>query len=373
MEFAAYPVASRPAYRRWLATGAALVALSVLAGVALRSYLEPPLAIAGFAGALLAWLGALLLRVLYYRCNRHNAQRYAQGADQQRQAWWRHHRRNVALVDSVLISAACSKPDQIRRLLTLDEKPTPVQEPDGGAAIRVAAVFGHDVLERERNLAVLLALHWQAQRSGPDGLEFLVCYWQGSSAAWHAFAQQMAQTCPEVCLPESPEPWQGIQSLDRIIDQLHQAPAGARVLCAGCHSSPIDAESPHPAGEAAVLWLLGTDGGVSVSRGEWFMAGTEPLESIAERALQQSEMQAPAKVCMSFAQPPAAGVSALGWSVLGHTQDPHFGALAQLEAMVVLTLAAWYAEQFDEPCAWLATDPHYTLILGVVKPNDWNN
>ena len=128
----------------------------------------------------------------------------------------------------------------------------------------------------------------------------LACYWQGSLATWQAFVEQMTKCFADVQLPEEPEPWQGIRSLDSIIDRLQGAPVEARILCAGCQSSPPGPESLLPAGEAALLWLLGPEGGVRFSRGEWFDAETEHLVTVAERALQQGQLTAPPQCACRF-------------------------------------------------------------------------
>ncbi|MNI97422.1 hypothetical protein D3C73_1560710 [compost metagenome] len=63
-------------------------------------------------------------------------------------------------------------------------------------------------------------------------------------------------------------------------------------------------------------------------------------------------------------------LSVLDWNTGQHLQHANFGALQHLESMVAQTLAASYAGQHGVPCAWLANDPHYTLALGIVEPND---
>jgi hypothetical protein len=106
---------------------------------------------------------------------------------------------------------------------------------------------------------------------------------------------------------------------------------------------------------------------VRLSRGEWFAADAESLASVAERASQQSELKSSAPVCVSFSQPDMPPLSVMDWNTRQHLQDANFGALQNLEAMVVQTLAAWYAEQHGVPCAWLANDPQHTLALGIVE------
>lgn len=371
-EFAAYPLVQAPVYSRWMVGGVALLAFLSGISVVLRSVIEAHLAVTGVACAFLVWLLALLLRVLYFRLNRHNAQSYHEAAEQVSQGWWMHHRQNVALVESVLVSAACTTPEHGQLLFSSDHQAPDPQETLEGRTIQLVQVFGNDVAERERNLAILLALKWHEQCDEHCAEPPLHCYWQGSSAAWQAFVEQMARCSPQLQLPAQPEPWEGIRSLGAVIDQLQGAPATARILCAGCQSSPIG-QSRLPAGEAAVLWLFGPEGDVRFSRGEGFLADTEHLSTVAKQVLQQSELTAPTQICVSFSQPNVPDVPGIGWNTKQHMQDANFGALDSLQAMVVQTLAAWYAQQHQVPCAWLANDPHHTLALGIVNPDDSNS
>ncbi|WP_025996885.1 hypothetical protein [Pseudomonas viridiflava] len=372
-DFVQYPLVHSPAYFRWMVFGAVLLIALSGAGVALRPEIEPQRLVTGIACAFGVWLLALLLRVLYLRLNRHNAQRYHEATEQVSQTWWKHHRQHVALVESVLISAACSTPEQAQLLFSSDHQPSEPRATSEGRALRLVEVFGENVAERERNLATLLALQWHEQRDEPSAVQPLRCYWQGSQLAWNAFVEQMARCAAQVQLPEQPEPWEGISSLGSAIDQLQGAPATARILCAGCQSSPVVQDSPLPAGEAAVLWLFGPEGGARFSRGEWFDAGTEPLSKVAERALKQRELMAPTEVCVSFAQPDVPELAGIGWNTRQHAQNANFGRLGPLQAMVVQTLAAWHAMKHQVPCAWLANDPHHTLALGIVEPDDSNS
>ncbi|WP_457970489.1 hypothetical protein M1D68_12015 [Pseudomonas sp. R4-84] len=370
-EFAPYPASRAPGYRRWIAGVAGLLILLGGASALLDGVVEPRLMVVGAITTLLAWLLVLLLRVLRYRFNRHNARCYAEAAQRIQRTWWAHHRQKAALVDTVLLGPACLTQEHRQNLLNPDQ-PAPIpQETPEGLALRLLQVFGDDLTERERQLAVLLALQWCEQQTEPIVLQPVRCYWQGSVDSWAAFVEQMAESCPQVELPERPEPWQGIRSLDSIIDQLQSAPSDARILCGGCQSSSPQKDSRLPAGEAALLWLLGPEQGIGLLRGEW-STDQESVVKVAERAVQQSELQAPAKVCVSFFQPDIVDLSAIGWNTKQNVQDHNFGTLANLEAMVAQTLAAWHAEQHGEPCAWLACDSHYTLALGIVKPHDSN-
>lgn len=370
-EFGPYPLAAAPVYLRWLISGVVLLVLLGSVSVVARPFIEPRVAITSLACVFLVWLLALLLRVLYFRLNRHSAQRYHEATEQVRLAWWQHHRQKVALVESVLVSPACTQPEHGLRLFDSDHpSPTPHETPEG-RALHLCQVFGSDVAERERNMAILLAQQWHEQRDEHSVVQPLRCYWLGSQATWQAFAQQVALGTAQVQLPEQPETWEGIRSLDAVIDQLQGAAKTARILCAGCQSSPAEKEGRSPAGEAALLWLFGPEGGVRFTRGEWFSADTEQLPTVAERALQQSDLTSPAELCVSFAQPNVADLPGIDWNT--KQQDANFGTLDRLQAMVVQTLAAWYAKEHQVPCAWLANDPHHTLALGIVEPDDSKN
>jgi hypothetical protein len=196
----------------------------------------------------------------------------------------------------------------------------------------------------------------------------LQCYWHGSDAAWDAFFEQMAKSWPRVQLPKRPEPWEGVDSLDAIIDQLQGATADTRILCAGCESSPVEPHSHQPAGEAAVLWLLGPQGEVRLTRGE--CCDPDYLVESAEQVLEKSWLMAAPPLCISFFQPYVPELRALGWCSKHSLQDANFGELPAMEAMVVQTLAASYVAEHGAPCAWMAKDLRYPLTMGVVKPDE---
>lgn len=366
-EFALYPEIQPPAYSRWIASGAALCALAVGTSVLLRTFIEVRSAVAGTILVLLIWLLALLIRVVFYRANQHNARCFAISAAQVKRAWWARHRQTVALVEAVLLGPTCSAPAHRGRFFDPDHQPALVQEMPEGTVIRLRQIFGRETGERERQLAIFLALQWREQRGGDPLANPLRCYWQGSANAWQAFVTEMKKLYPEVSLPELPEPWQGISSLDEIIDLLQGASADTCILCAGVQSVPPESDRRLPGGEAAVLWLLGSQSGVRFLRGEWFSADTDELAKVVERAQQQGSLEASTPLCVSFSQ---ADIPVIRWNLKQNAQDAHFGALAGLEAMVLQTLAAWYAEQHGVPCAWLASDPHHSLALGIVKFDD---
>ncbi|MBI6927246.1 hypothetical protein JET66_21665 [Pseudomonas putida] len=368
--FAPYPLAREPRYLRWFAGAVGLLVLLGIGSALQPALVAPRLFAFTVGGMLLGGLLAFLFHVLYFRFNRHNAQCYGEAVEREQQAWWAQHRQHAALVESVLLSASCSSPEDLDGLLDSYRHPPMARETGEGLALRMLQVFGRDAKQREQELATLLALKWGVQRGTDQSLTPSSCYWHGSQAAWRAFVEQMAQCRPDVHLPEHPQAWDGIHSLDAIIDQLHRAPDGARVLCAGCQSSPPHRASSLPAGEAAVLWLLGTEGDVAFSRGEWFSQADDDLATVAQRAVEQSLLDAPAHLCMSFSQPDVPGLATIGWNAKTNIQDASFGALNSLEALVVQTLAAWYVKQHGVPCSWLASDPHFTLTLGIARPHE---
>jgi hypothetical protein len=370
-EFASYPLAPAPDYTRWWRSLAGFLVVSGIAyNLLLRDVFEPFAIVVGVLGVLLLWLLAFLMRVLFHQLDRHNAHCYGATSGQIQRVWWEHHQQKIGLLDTVLLSATCSKPEQRRIFFSSEHRPPEPSTEDGGLAIRIPQVFGKDVAKRELQLAALLALQWREQQPHDLALIPLQCYWQGSIEAWRHFAEHVSKASPQIQLPKLPEPWQGIDSLDGIFEQLHGARPDARILCAGCQSSAVRSDSRLPAGEAAVLWLWGQQGGVGVSRGEWFAVETEEIVSVAERALQQSGLETPTLTCVSFSQPDLPDLSANGWNTRQHRQDANFGALDKLEAMVALTLAAWHAEANGKPCAWLANDAHHTLALGIVDADD---
>lgn len=370
LEFAAYPLVAQPRYLRWLLAGVVMLVAAVGAGAALHPLIEARWWALGVAGVGLGWSLLFMARVLRYRFNRHNAQCYAQATERRCEAWWRQHRQCAGLLKAVLVSPACSRPEQVTALLALDNEPLAQAKDDQNRAIRLPQVIASEPGVRECELAVLLALQWRAGLPAAQAIRLLRCFWQGSPAAWQAFRQQVLVCFPEALLPEEAEPWHGLDSLGVVIDHLQQVPADARILCAGSHCSVSDGTPGLPAGEAAVLWLLAPRGPLRLSRGEWYCAQADSLAAVAERAQQQSGLDSPVQACVSFAQGEHLDPTLLGWNLKQRRLDMHFGALGGLQAMVVQTLAAWYASQHGTPCGWLAADPHYTLTLGIAEPDD---
>ncbi|MFJ4376355.1 hypothetical protein ACIP1T_27545 [Pseudomonas japonica] len=366
--FDAWPLRPPPNYQHWMIGGLVVLALVGSLGVLLRPVMERWLPLIGLL-ALALWLLALLLRTLFFRFNRHNADCYTVAAQGVEHRWWSRHRQQAGLVEMVLLGPSCSAPQHRARLFMLERRPPPVVSSDAGKVLRIGQVLFEERSERERQLARMLALQLQVQRPEPFAEPFLACHWQGSLAAWKHFAAEMHQRF-QLTLPEQPEPWLGQNSLDSLIDRLHDAPEQALVLCAGCESAAPDPHSPLPAGEAAVLWLLGKSGSVRVGRGESFLAAADDLATVAARALQQGGLAPTPLACAGFAAAADLDLSGLDWTPLQPPPETHFGELPRLQGMIALSLAAAHARLNAASCAWLAADPSCTLALGVVTADD---
>lgn len=372
-QFQPFPLASPPIYARWWTAGAVLLALVGGGGVMLRPFVEPRVAALLGAILLLLWLLLLLGRTLYYRLNRHLAKSYAEEVEQQRQHWWAWHRQHVALVDAVMIGPLGSTFAHWRRVLGgKDAPPVPLQE-ERGRALRLLQVFSRNVSERERQLAKQLVQTWRLQKGEEPVPQPLRWYWQGSSSAWVAFTEQMALDFPNLSLPLQPESWRGLSSLDSIVTELQSKVDDAWILCAGSQSTEPKAEARCAAGEAAVLWLLGRSGGALFSRGEWLDAGHDEPAALVRRAQQQSGLEEAPAICVNFSPPDELVLDGTPWNLQQHRQDDYFGELGGLQAMVTQTLAASFAQQHGEPCAWMASDPEHTLAFGIVSPDDASN
>lgn len=369
--FAAYPEASPPAYGRWLAAGTSLLALVGSAGVMLRPFIEPRVAALLACIVMLVWLLALLVRTLYYRMNRHNAYLYGEEVAQIERIWWARHRQQVGVRDCLLLGAVGSTSEHWQQVLARQQRPLEPTQEGEGSALRVLSVFGTDSAEREIQLARLLALQWREQLPVSLNTVPLACYWLGSAEAWQALREDMAEHCAELRLPAQAETWQGQKTLESIIERLQRAPEDARILCAGCRSLPAEKDAALPAGEAAVLWLLGNPGqGARLGRGEWYAEGAEPLAEVAARACRQGHLSEPPEVCAAFSQADLPELEALDWRLAGQSLDAYWGRLGDLQAMVLQTLAALHARHQGKPCGWLAKDPAHTLILGIASPSD---
>lgn len=369
-EFAPYRIASPPNVKRWFTVSTGLLLVMGGCTLALHTQGLSGVAIAGlFFWLLMLLVLCLALRILYYRVAQHNAQAYHHEVDQVVKHWWWRHRQEVGMVDYVLIGAAGADQTDWLRLINQDHRrPQPQNEPQG-KALRQMRTFSLDVDEREKQLARMAVLQWRAQTQQELTLQPIHCYWLGSLPAWQIFVIQMAESFPNVVLPDRPEPWNGIESLTAMIDHLQTADDQARVICAGCQSIPSMPNSLLPAGEAATIWLLGQQGRVQFSRGEYVQAENgETVGEAASRALSQSRLEYPPESCFLFTQEDMPALSETRWGINQHVQDLNWGLTGEMEAMVVMTLAAVFAEKQATPCGWLARDPLHSLALGIVKP-----
>ncbi|MGO4005153.1 hypothetical protein ABVN23_29330 [Pseudomonas fluorescens] len=136
--------------------------MSSSASVLLRPYVEPLPMLVSVAGAMLMLILALLICLPVFCFNQHNAERYAMAVAQEHEFWWEHHRQSAGLVEAVLLVVA------------------PLRNTDFGCSVRSISLryrrkllkerlfvfcrcMAVTFVERERNLAILLALQWQAQ------------------------------------------------------------------------------------------------------------------------------------------------------------------------------------------------------------------
>jgi hypothetical protein len=314
---------------------------------------------------ILAWAVLFVLDVRHFNRTVREADRFNLEVEQQRNAWWAKHVQSAALIESVLLGPACESRRAGTELFLPDYTPPVPQVLNEGLAVRVPSVQGEGRGEREAQLAVTLAFDWQALRT-EKGLAPQRCYWAGSQASWETFVGQMAHYGSVLQLPRTPEPWHGIETLDLIIDQLQGASAGARILCAGCHSTEITTDSALPAGEAAFLWWLGPNGPVRIGRGEGYDAATDSLSAVLDRVVKHGGLNAPPLQCVSFSQADVPDLSTSGWNLQPQVIDACFGALPGFQLPVALTLAAWQAQAQGGVVSWLSDDPRHTLAVGMV-------
>ncbi|PQQ23658.1 hypothetical protein C6H64_22465 [Photorhabdus luminescens] len=368
--FPLYRQASPPRFKRWLGAGAGLVLLVSNIVALIRPEVGDISALYALIPGLAAlWLLCLLFRWLFYRFARHNAWIYQQQVEWVQQQWWRKHRQQISLVDYVLVGPLGSTPDVWLKVINqLHSRPKPIRE-KSGQAVRLSCSPVSDIEQQEIQLAKMAVNKWQGQRQEPLKCIPLHCYWMGSAAAWQGFVAQMAERFPDVELPEQPQPWLGIDTLDEMVDLLNTTKdQHATILCAGCQCVDSEAESALPAGEAAFIWLLKKQGNVCFTRGEFFCSQSdEKVVDVAARTLVQADISQPPETCFLFSQPDTSSLEQLGWNITQHQQDLNWGNIGGMEAVVVQTLAAISAENTGQPCGWLARDPQHTLAFGIVK------
>lgn len=363
-----YDISQAPSAKRWLAAGAILVLLS--AGLTLLLHKNALIVITGMTFSLLLVVMFWLIRLLYYRFSHHNAHFFNAQVDQRQQQWWLRHCRTLAFRDIVLIGPSGSETDDWLRVLNNAHVLPVVRKERGGDALRVSMSMSESVNGREQQLAAMLVLQWQKTRKydvAPD-----ICYWLGGDEGWRAFVVQMAITFPALRLPDAPRPWMGEASLSTIIAEINTSPDDITIMVAGCQSLPAEKNSNQPAGESAVLWVLGPEGVVTMSRGEVYSPPDDKTpEPVFERVLLQSECEQPPEHCLLFSQPDIEGLERSGWNISKHVQDMNWGSVGSMEALIVISLAVIYAETQRTPCGWIAKDPQHSLSLGIVKPHGY--
>lgn len=370
-DYPGYKTARPPAAARWIAAAALLVLINGSITALLPSIQnKTSLITAGIILSLLLAGTGWLIRLLYYRVSMHNATFYRELVEYEQQQWWMQHRQPIGLREGILLGPAATRSIDWVRVLNRDHRPPEEKKEGGGSALRLPQISATGVAAREKRLAELLIIEWQKQRSDNAFVSPQRCYWQGSNASWLAFHTQMAKTFPLILLPLQPEPWQGEASLAVIASGLAEAGPDDTMMIAGCQSVAAQPGSVMPAGESAVLWLVGQDGPVSTARGEAFsMENGDTLPAVCTRALRQSELTDPPEACPLFCQINLDALAQSGWDVSQHLQDANWGDIGSMEALTVLSLAAIYAAHHQQPCGWIARDPINTLALGIVKPN----
>lgn len=370
-DYPEYKTTRPPGAARWLSFTALLVLFSGGAGAVLPSAQDTSLLVAlGILVALLLSGTGWLMRLLYYRVGMHNAAFYHQLVAYEQQQWWMEHRQPFWLQECLLLGPAGTRTIDWVRVLNREQRPPEEQKEGGGSALRLPQISATDATAREKRLAELLVTEWQKQRNGKKLMSPRRCYWQGADISWQAFRAQMAITFPEITLPARPEPWHGEASLAEIAKDLADAEPDDTMLIAGCQVVVAMPGTARPAGESAALWLAGRNGPVQLTRGETFSPEQgDMLLTVFARALAQSELKDPPEACTLFSRPDIGVMAGNGWDVSQHLQDTNWGDTGDMEALIVLSLAAIYAAHHQQPCGWIARDPINTLATGIVKPD----
>jgi hypothetical protein len=370
-DYPEYKTARRPGVARWLLATALLVLLSGAAGALMPTAQgKSALVAAGILAALLLAGTGWLVRLLYYRASMHNAAFYYQLVAYERQQWWAQHRQPFWLKEGVLLGPAGTRSVDWLRVLNREQRPPEEKKEGGGSVLRLPQISAMDPTAREKRLAELLVIEWQKQRSEKKLTPPLRCYWQGADITWQAFRAQMAIAFPEIALPARPEPWRGEATLAEIASELAEAKPDDTMLIAGCQMVPALPGTTRPAGESAALWLAGRNGPVQLTRGETFSPEQgDILLTVFARALDQSELKDPPGACTLFSRPDIEALASSGWDVSQYLQDANWGNIGDMDALIVISLAAIYAAHHQQPCGWIARDPMNTLATGIVKPD----
>lgn len=370
--FPRYRLAKPPVAKRWLGVIAALVLLSGLIAAMVRQSADANASIILISMVGMVLLGGLFwfVRTIFFRLSVHHSHTWDREAENVRRHWWEIHRRQFALKDIVLIGPAGAELSDWLRVIKREHQAPSFRQESMGKSLRIARSFSSDPIEREKQLAQMLVLQWKRQR----GKEFLVSpekyFWLGSPEAWQAFVAQLIESFPGIKPPELPELWQGEKTLSLLASVLADNKQQANFLIAGCQSLSPTSDSTRPAGECAVLWLAGSQGDVTLSRGEFFdPSDSESLQHVALRAEKQSELHESPERCILFSHPEQPQLAACGWNMTHNIQDDYWGDPGKLDALVVISLAAITAKSETKPCGWIASDPFHTLALGIVKPH----
>lgn len=367
-EYPVWNTASAPITRRWLQAGALIILLAggagALTGEANRS--AAAFAVMGFA---LVFIGFLwLCRLLYYRFSLHHAMAWQRNVRREQSLWWEEHQSLLGLQDVLLLGPAGAETMDWQRVLRRIQRPPVERHETGGKTLRIARTFSADSQERERQLVRALVMQWKTTSRGmPQAISR--CFFLGDAAVWPAFHAQMHDAFPGINLPDQPEPWEGEATLARLTALLRED-AKSQHLVVGCVSCPASPDSVLPAGESAAMWLVGADAPVVMARGEFYDASASaPLSNICERAVTQCELDEDPAACILFSHPQIPQVNECGWNTTHNLQDSYWGNPGSMEPLIVISLAALFAQNEAQPCGWMSTDPQHTLALGIVKPH----
>lgn len=369
--FPRYCIAKPPVAKRWLGVGAALVLLSgIIAAMVRKSGANTSIILICMVGMVVLGGVVWFVRTILFRLSVHHSHTWEREAENERRHWWEIHQRQFALKDIVLIGPAGAEPSDWLRVIKREHQAPSFRQEPRGKSLRIARSFSSDLIEREKQLAQMLVLQWKRQR----GEELLVSpekyFWQGNIDAWRAFVDQLIESFPGIKPPELPEIWQGEKTLSLLANVFAGNKQQANYLIAGCQSLSPSSESTRPAGECAVLWLAGSQGDVTLSRGEIFEpSDSESLQHVTSRAEKQNELNESPERCILFSHPEQPQLAASGWNVTHNIQDDYWGDPGKLDALVVISLAAIIAKSETKPCGWIASDPLHTLALGIVKPH----
>lgn len=372
-QFPRYKTARPPKKTFWLAVGMGVMLITGSLMALSAAGPTPVLALTsgGLAGVMVAATGGLL-HLLWYRASTHNAELHSHLVTRSQQQWWQQHQQSFGLQAGVLLGPAGRYPADWIRVLN---RGIPPQQGNtqGENRLIVPLVSVPDIRVRESRLAELLVSEWYEQYQALPLTSPLSCYWQGTDSAWQAFREKMRALFPQVTLPFQPDPWQGEVSLAEISHQLTEARLGETVLIAGCCVADHPPGQKLPAGEAAVLWQAGPQGVVRLTRGETFSTQMgDSLPDVSARLLKQNTLTQPPDICALFTLAGLESLGEYGWDLRPHIQDVYWGEIGGMEALVALSLAAFGAEHFQQPCSWIARNPTTTFALGIVKPDGYS-